>query len=442
MVILLIVLSGCETKPEPLTIAIMGDQTGSYDLAASYDVMQRAAARMKAHAPDLVLHVGDMTESRVGEDELYRADFQRATEIMRSVGVPWFLVAGDHDVNPQRFEPASTDRSHEARFLELCRDIGLPMQDKLYYSIDFNDYHLVFLYSIENLHTDPRWGSIFLNGISDAQLSWLSTDLETHADSKGIIVVTHHPHWYAWSNWYPVHTVLRKHPVAAVIAGHYHYDQDGGEIDGIRYLVMGATGGAIKNADPESGGSQQYGLITLAGSEILQYELHEVYSDSILEITPRRSMDRIQALSTVMSNIYNDEAFLWSGDSLFTQDKSEIRQPAQSVTLESPANPIDLPIDLRISSMNELLLSPRWVRSDGGTDGSTEMTLDPGERIGWANYSSTGHWFTPPPLWRADLAGGISEADSVPIIGVDIRMSFTDIRSRWIMAQVMFPVKQ
>ncbi|MCK4578883.1 MAG: metallophosphoesterase [Candidatus Marinimicrobia bacterium] len=431
----------CKPGSQPLKIAVMGDQTGSYDLDLSYVIMARAAERMKKHSPNLLIHVGDMTESRVMDLDEYEQDFNTAAYIMASVGAPWYLAAGDHDVNPPRFEPGSKDRSNEARFQKLCAGIGLPVEEQLYYSVDFQDYHLIFLYSLETLHSDPRWGSIFLNQISEEQLDWLRSDLDENRDARGILVVTHHPHWYSWSNWYRVHKVLRNYPVAAVIAGHYHYDQDDGVIDGINYLVLGATGGAIKDADAESGGCHEYALLTLDGGTVSSYELHEVFSDSILERTSRRSMDRIQALSTSMSNIYGDEKLVLKGNQLISIDKSNRGITRTLLDIESIANPIDLPVELSIHPVGTVLKSPRWVGSKAGLDGGHALILEPGERCSWANYSSSGQWFAPAAIWEADLADEIFDPDNPPTIGVDIRMSFKDTRARWISSRITFPVK-
>ncbi len=428
-------LWSCSPEPQPLKIAIMGDQTGSYDLDSSYAIMAQAAHQMQRHSPDLLVHVGDITESQVADPDEYQRDFERARSIMASVGIPWYLTAGDHDVNPAGFMPGSNDRSNETRFKDLCSQAGLPIGDKLYYSIDFKDYHLVFLYSLEVLHSDPRWGSIFLNQISEKQLDWLRADLENSKSADGVVVIVHHPHWYSWSNWYRVHAVLREYPVVAVIAGHYHYDQDDGVIDGINYLVVGATGGAIKQADAESGGCQQYGLLTIAGDSIMEYELREVFSDTVLERTSRRSMDRIQALSTTISNVYGDEHLVSYGQKLFSVGSKD--QDSTVLTIESIANPIDVPVEVSIQPLGQILNAPRWVGNWSRT-GENGIILPPGTRCGWANYASSGHWFTQPVIWEADLLAKKNGADKT--IGVDIKMSFTDSRPRWISGKVMFPV--
>ena len=154
-----------------LHIGIIGDQTGAYDLDLAYEILESAVGKLKQKSPDLVLHVGDMVESIKGVNDFddYNKYFDRAINIMNNLDCPWFLTAGDHDVNPSGFKPGSSDRSRETWFKTLCNKVDLPLKESLYYSFDFRGYHFISLYSLENLHTDPRWGPIFLNKMSADQ---------------------------------------------------------------------------------------------------------------------------------------------------------------------------------------------------------------------------------------------------------------------------------
>lgn len=439
LLVLVLMVAGCQPPAQDLLVAIIGDQTGTQNLDSAYVVMAAAVEHMREHSPDVVVHVGDMTESKVRDSGAYVEDFLTAADILSSVGAPWYLAAGDHDVNPPGYAPLSMDRSYEERFRNLCREVGLPVDQDLFYSVDVQGFHFVFLYSLENLHTDPRWGSIFLNGISDRQLKWLKSDLKKHTDAKGIIVVTHHPHWYVWSNWQRVHEVLRDCSVMAVIAGHYHYDQDDGLIDGIRYLVIGATGGSIKDADPESGGCYQYALMHISSRGTLNIELHEAFSDTLLELTPRRSMDRVQALAIALGNIKKDEKIVLTGGGLVKPDVHGEYTPLRIIGLESPANPIDLPVEMTIIPVGESIQSLGWVSGHGSGEA---RRFSPGERIGWANYSNSGQRATLSEIWQAKLIHDVLSEDNAPLIGVRVKAAFTDIRPRWVAATITFPIEK
>ncbi len=430
----LLLIGGCSQNaaPPPLTIGVIGDQTGTEDLDVAYVILDSAVQRINPRKPQVVIHVGDVVESIRDIDgfDTYEKNFEKATGILDKLNAPWYLTTGDHDVNPPGFRPNSPDRSREKWFQELCSQYGLPMQEHLYYSKDVKGYHFIFLNSMEHLHSDPRWGPIFLDHISEQQLTWLANDLAKHKNANGIVVVIHHPQWYVDSWWYPVHDLLRKYPVTAVIAGHYHYDQVDHYVDGIHYYVMGATGGTTKDSDPASGGVAEYGMLTIQGRKVLDFTLRSVTTDDTLELTPRISMDRMQAVSAMLSNLYQDENLRWEGNRVVSVNAGGSFEPVTSIGLESLGNPLDIPITLEMVSHSAGLTNPRWMLKSGAVKATAGITLNPAERIGWANTSTVGQWRKPAPLFVADLYHGLSRTS--PPLAVTLRARFEDTRSRWI----------
>lgn len=412
---------------KPLKVGLIGDQFGAYNADSSYAVMDQAVLRLQKEQPDVVIQVGDMLESasNIASFEAYRKNWLTATAIMDKLQRPWFLTFGDHDVVPPRYEPMSTDDSRERWALSLAHQKGLPVDSLPWYGVSIKRYRFIFLYSLENLHTDPRWGSIFLNTISDHQLKWLETELDAHRQARGIIVVLHHPHWYVWSNWYRVHELLRRYPVKAVIAGHFHYAQDEGILDGIRYFVMGSTGGVTNATDPNSGGANVYGLMTLSENSPPSFLLKEVHSDSVIAVPSRRSMDRVQALECMLDDLWQDENIVLRHGRLFAQNGDQLA-PLHSIGLESISNPIDLPIRISIAADTTLIRASRW-NIGAQQDGRAELELSPGLGAGWANYSNVGKWDKSKPVWVADLQ---PQACKKPSIQLNISIRFRDDRVR------------
>ena len=301
------------------------------------------------------------------------------------------------------------------------------VKDHLYYSIDIDAYHLVFLNSQDEFHADSRWGNIFLARLSEAQMKWLEKDLEDHRDMDGIIVFSHIPLWYNGSGWRRVHELLRRYPVSAVIAGHFHYDQDDGEIDGIRYVVVGATGGHLKQAHPDAGGIQHVTVMTVADNRP-EFELIAVETQQAMNLTPRVDMDRIQALDQMLYG-------LWSFDQknrLVMKNRKllascETDEPAV-IRLQCVGNPIDVPVRLTVTVDAEAvqMVSAGFLPAAGLTPVSdTECLLAPGERIATANLSSVKLRENLKPLWSARLAL-IEDAFTDPskIVKVTARVSF------------------
>jgi len=432
---LLVFLSNCSEK---LTIGIIGDQFGAVNSDSSFAVLEQAIVKVNATKPDIALHVGDLVESiqNVNSYDDYQERFEYATEIMNRLECPWLMAIGDHDVVPPIYKPLSEDRSRENWFLEQSTVHQLKNNGKLYYSYDYKDYHFIVLYSLENLHTDPRWGSIFLNQISEEQIKWLKNDLNEHKNADGIFVLVHHPHWYVWQNWSKIHDILRKFPVIAVIAGHYHYDQDDGELDGIRYFTMGSTGGVLKNLDENSGGSHEYAVMKIHNRKIKSMSLYNALTGDEVEITPRQTMDRIQAIACMLGNLYQDESIYIGKSYLQSPDNSGKMHRIDAIGLESLCNPIDLPIQIKINYDKHLLFKPEWF--DSPVSGDSLLTLNPGERTGWANYASVGQWFKPQALWTAQIIPNNVLTDKK--ITIDICVVFTDTRERKIQNSITYSV--
>ena len=321
-----------------LKIGIIGDQTGSLDLEKSYSIMQEGCESLGELQPEIVLHVGDIVESSKADDEI-KMDFKKAVINLDSIKVngeivPWYITAGDHDVNPPRnYSPGSKDQSKKKLFLNLLKDEYLNRYsaklniDKLYYSFDFKDYHFISLFSEDNLRTDPRWGNIFMNKIRDKQFKWLKRDLD-NAGMKKTIVFLHQPMWYNWTGWQKVHELFRQYNVIAVIAGHFHYNQDEGYKDGIRYLVVGSTGGRTKNASKNAGGIYHVTLLVIDNNGKIELKLIPTNSKSHeLPFTNREDMDRVQAIDVMLSMLPYGK---YAGRAV-------------------EANPIDLPIEIFLS---------------------------------------------------------------------------------------------
>ena len=276
MTVAVIALTACTHNiggRTPFVFGIIGDQTGASDLADAYKILERGVGRLLAERPSVVLHTGDLVESTLPENA-YREMFQRGTSLLGKLSAPWYLTAGDHDVNPTKSTNNewsctydSDDRSRETLFRSLYGAQNPLARDRLYYSFDAGGYHFISLYSHEAKCVDPRWGPILLARISKDQRQWLEDDLKHHATATGTIVFLHQPLWYNWPGWSDVHALLRRYQVTAVIAGHFHYNQDDGEIDGVRYLVVGATGGDIKRGNAAAGGIHHVTLVKLRGRD-------------------------------------------------------------------------------------------------------------------------------------------------------------------------------
>jgi hypothetical protein len=414
-----------------LRIGIIGDQTYAADLDQSYAVLQQGIEALNGQTKklDVVLHVGDMVESTQSESQI-QARFKQATGMLEKLNAPWYATAGDHDVNPPVFQQDSPDRSRETLFRKLYSAINPRVKDQLYYSFDIGAYHFVVLYSIEHLDTDPRWGNVFYSQISDRQFTWLQNDLQSNTRGKaGVIVLMHQPMWYIWSNWSRVHDLLKRYPVKAVVAGHFHYNQKQTVLDGINYWVVGATGGSTKHGNPNSGDLQHVTVLTIDGNNVA-FALLPLAPYVQTSWTPQQQMDHVQALDQMLGNIYSfpaDSPVFLKGARLVKNCATN--EPAQLV-VQGVGNPLAMPVRVTLNvnagpaiQVTQGTFGGGFCQGDVGTFG---CLLGSSAGVGVANTSivEMNQYPPPPPLWTATLTAGATPPSPGTAIDVQVLLSF------------------
>ena len=439
---LTLLLSGCASiaPTRELRVGIVGDQTVTSNTADAYGVLEKAVARLKAERVRVVLHTGDLVES-CDPPSVVREAYQRASGILDGLAVPWYLAAGDHDVGPRQhgcpsagdvrlpaFVQDSPDRTREALFQELYGTTRPEANHRLYYSFDVDGYHFVALYSSEALNADPRWGAILLAHLSRTQIDWLAADLAQHRDATATVVFLHQPLWYNWTSWVEVHRILRQHRVSAVIAGHFHYNQDDGTLDGIRYVVVGAAGGRVKTGAPRAGNLQHVTVMTLHDRDV-EFTVLPLDGGAPTTLTPRADMDRVQMLDVALGSGWDFEAknpvFLKHGTLVASCDSAA---PAR-LEIPSLGNPLDtlLIVTVKLQKIGVGGPDPTVDESVCRTRlDATHCLLRGGAHIGIANLSSVEVASGRPPLWAwtappQRLAGGPTPGTA---FHVDIHASF------------------
>ncbi len=420
-------LSSCATiasQPERpvFRLGVIGDQTGTHDLGRAYGELEKGVEQLRGFDLDAVIHVGDLLESAKPVPAI-KADFEKATGLLDRLAAPWFLTAGDHDVNPPLREANSADRSREAVFLELYRGKKPGIAGTPYYAVTVNGWQLISLYSHEHLHSDPRWGKIFFARISDRQFAWLKDVLAgRRPETHGTIVFIHQPLWYNWGDWSRVHALLAEHGVLLVVAGHFHYSQDDGELDGIRYLVHGATGGRIKATPAALGGAHLVSVLEISAAEIM---IRSVSTDGegLTGFARRNVMDRVQSLEVSLGHLASSlgQASVYRRSDGALSGRCDPGLPGAGHMLEPFANPVDRSVRISLSVPDEpdVVLSVRGADCASSTvsNGTAEVLtcdLPPGFGVMVSNLSSVG--FQPMgPETPVLTIGGTTRSESLDI---------------------------
>ena len=259
------------------TVAILADLTTGTE--GGLEALGRAVAELNLLRPAFAVHIGDLVPGYIRDMDRWEQDIAAVKSVLKRLDVPLYPLPGNHDVI------TGTGNSDDRRGEELYKRHFGP----LYYSFDYGNAHLVCLYTDEALQSRPR--------MSADQIDWLREDL-AQSEAQHVFVFMHKPVWdYEGAGWDAVHDVLRRHPVRAVIAGHYHHYHKSLERDGIQYYVLGATGGRLFSPEV-AGGVEHYCLLTVGPDDfhLALVKPGHVLPDDYVAYDDFKNMDRIRFL--------------------------------------------------------------------------------------------------------------------------------------------------
>ena len=223
------------TAPGPKTpfrVVIYGDNRTN---GGDHALVARAAAAERAR---LGLHTGDMVVN-AADEQLWSRWFAEEADLVRHT--PLVPTLGNHEI---------TDDG--VSYNRYFGDAGCPA----YRSLDYGPVHIVVLDSFErSAGADPH-----APALSDAQLAWLEEDVRGVPADRHVWILVHQGPFSHPAHMRPGHggnervraaiqAAARRHPLEAVFAGHEHF-YERGEVDGLRYFVVGGGGAPLEDPDP------------------------------------------------------------------------------------------------------------------------------------------------------------------------------------------------
>ncbi|MGZ6125359.1 MAG: fibronectin type III domain-containing protein [Myxococcales bacterium] len=220
----------------PVHVLVYGDNhTNNGDHA----LVVRAAA---AERPQLALHTGNMVAS-AREETLWRIWFQEERDLLAHS--PLLAAVGNQEIGDQG-----------AAYTRYFQRRGMPA----YGSLDYGPLHVVILDSWETAAGATPEKSV----MSEAQNAWFEEDLRRVPEERHVWVLVHEGPWAhrkdegmggSESVRAAILSAHKVHPIEAVFSGHERF-YERGDINGIRYLVLGGGGAPLEEPDPGAPGVQ------------------------------------------------------------------------------------------------------------------------------------------------------------------------------------------
>ena len=236
---------------------IFGDRTGGPPEGLL--VLDQAVKDTNLLDPDLVFTVGDLINGYSPFPE-WEKEMKEYTTTMNRLQMPWFPVAGNHDIYWRGAGRPETE--HEANFE---KHFG-----PLYYWFQHKNCGFITLFSDEGDGSGAQreFTRPSNQSMSARQLAWLERTLTETKSLRHVFVFLHHPRWieatYPAAQWDKVHNVLKAAGnVRAVFAGHIHRLRYDGIRDGIEYITLATTGGSMPGHYPNAGYVHHMNLVTV-----------------------------------------------------------------------------------------------------------------------------------------------------------------------------------
>lgn len=216
-------------EARPLRVVALGD----------HGINERSAATVAAIeelAPDLVLHMGDISYAEGRQNEWI--DWFRMVEPVAATR-PWVTALGNHETytGASPWTLVAPPSPLEIAFYQ--QRFGLP-GNEIWYSFDWAGVHFVALDTFSQ------------EGIAQEEVAWLEQDLAAAADAKWIVVFLHEPPFSSNASHGSSERVqdafveiFARHGVDLVLAAHDHSYERTVAMDGVVYIVSGGGGESL-----------------------------------------------------------------------------------------------------------------------------------------------------------------------------------------------------
>jgi hypothetical protein len=168
---------------------------------------------------DYIAH--DVVEELIGADASFGVTlgdimfndlslFESLNGVVALIGIPWYNVLGNHDINTDAADDAHSDETFE-------RVYGPP-----YYSFDHGPVHFIVLDDVEWSGTTPGDRGSYTAGLGPEQIEFVKNDLALAPKDQLIVLMMHIP-LTEIKNRQDLYRLIERRPFTMSISGHTHW---------------------------------------------------------------------------------------------------------------------------------------------------------------------------------------------------------------------------
>ncbi|MDF1824166.1 MAG: calcineurin-like phosphoesterase family protein [Verrucomicrobiales bacterium] len=136
--------------------------------------------------------------------------FEPSNANIALIGIPWYNVIGNHDLNYDSPGDRDSDETFHRHF------------GPNYYSFDYGAVHFIVLDDVEWGRQNSNGKKSYIGGLDEAQLSFVKNDLELVPDEKLIMLMMHIP-LTGVENRTDLYRLIEQRPYSLSISGHTHW---------------------------------------------------------------------------------------------------------------------------------------------------------------------------------------------------------------------------
>lgn len=128
------------------------------------------------------------------------------------IGIPWYNVIGNHDINFDAQGDKQSDETFESIY------------GPAYYSFDYGQVHFIVLDDIEWHHPTPGGKGQYRGGLGDEQMTFIRNDLALIPDEQLVVLMMHIP-LVDVRDRTELYRLIEKRPFCISISGHTHHHE-------------------------------------------------------------------------------------------------------------------------------------------------------------------------------------------------------------------------